>query len=442
MKILSRKSLGVQAVFDIGVASDHNFLIAHNFIAANCFNKSHSMAYGYVTYQTAYLKANYPVEYMAALLSSVSGDTDKIQKYIATCGSMGIEILPPDINSSGIDFTPRGRQILFGLAAIKNLGTGAIASILEEREKAGVFESLADLCSRADARAMNKKALEALIQTGALDALQKNRHQLMSDLEVTLEWASRKTKDRNSGQGNLFDMLLANDQAEQFDQSPTKGKVEDYLPQEKLRMEKELLGFYISDHPLKSVKKSARLLAPINLSDLADCSDQNTLTAIAIITEIKEIITKKGDPMAILQIEDLTGNAEAIVFPKTHEKVKDFLKLDQRLMLWGKLDRRDERSQFIIEDMQAIESVRMVRISLTNEQATNIQELHQLQNILKRFSGANESAKVPVIASIGYYPQLIRFGNQFWLNDDQEAIKALSSAGFHAEQDPLVAVNH
>jgi DNA polymerase III subunit alpha len=436
MKIISRKSLGVQPVFDIGVRHDHNFSIAHNYIAANCFNKSHSMAYGYVTYQTAYLKANYPVEYMAALLSSVSGDTDKIQKYIATCNSMGIDILPPDVNSSGVDFTPRGKQILFGLAAIKNLGMGAIAAILEERET-GKFDSLADLCSRADVRAMNKKALEALIQTGALDSLQKNRHQLMHDLEVTLEWAARKTKDRNSGQGNLFDMLLTSDREDQFDQSPSNGQVEDYLPQEKLRMEKELLGFYISDHPLKSIKKSARLLAPINLSDLADCSDQSTLTAIAIITDIKEIITKKGDPMAILQIEDLSGNTEAIVFPKTYEKVKDYLKLDQRLMLWGKLDRRDERSQFIIEDMQAIDSISMVRINLTLEQATNIQELHQLQSILKRYSG--ESAKVPVIASIGYYPQLIRFSNQFWLKDDQEAIKTLTNAGFQAELDPLVA---
>jgi DNA polymerase III subunit alpha len=439
MKIISRKSLGIQPVFDIGVERDHNFLIADHFIAANCFNKSHSMAYGYVTYQTAYLKANYPVEYMAALLSSVSGDTDKIQKYIATCSSMGIEILPPDINSSGIEFTPRGNQILFGLAAIKNLGSAAIASILTEREKSGRFESLADLCSRADARAMNKKALEALIQTGAMDSLQKNRHQLMQDLEVTLEWASRKAKDRNSGQGNLFDMLATNDQADQFDQSPAGAKVEDYLPQEKLRMEKELLGFYISDHPLKSIKKSARLLAPTNLSDLADCSDQVTLTAIAIITEVKDIITKKGDQMAILQIEDLTGHAEAIVFPKTYAKVKPFLQADQRLMLWGKLDRRDERSQLIIEDMQAIESVRMVKIKLTPEQATNIQELHQLQDILRRFSSAtNESAKVPVVASIGYYSQQIRFGNQFWLKDDLEAIAALKSGGFDAEADPLI----
>jgi DNA polymerase III subunit alpha len=444
MKIIGRRSLGIQAVFDIGVERDHNFLIANNLIAANCFNKSHSMAYGYVTYQTAYLKANYPVEYMAALLSSVSGDSDKIQKYIATCSSMGIDILPPDINSSGIDFTPRGEQILFGLAAIKNLGSGAIASIMEEREKAGKFISLADLCSRADSRAMNKKALEALIQTGAMDQFKKNRHQLIQDLEVTLEWASRKARDRNSGQGNLFDMLATNTQADQFDQSPSGPKVEDYLPQEKLRMEKELLGFYISDHPLKSIKKSARLLAPINLSGLTDCSDQVTLTAIVIITEVKEIITKKGDNMAILQIEDLTGHAEAIVFPKTYEKVKTYLQVDQRLMLWGKLDRRDERSQLIIEDMQAIESVRMVRINLTTEQATNIQELHQLQSILRKFSDSNEnpksneSAKIPVIAAIGNYSQLVRFGNQFWLKDDSEAIKALAIAGFDAARDPLV----
>lgn len=433
MKISKATPLGLQPVFDLGLAQDHNFVAAHRLVAANCFNKSHSMAYGYVTYQTAFLKANYPVEYMAALLSSVSGDTDKIQKYIATCGAMGIEILPPDLNSSGVDFTPRGKQILFGLAAIKNLGMAAITAILAERDQNGRFSSLADLCSRVDARAMNKKALEALIQTGAMDSLNGNRQQLIQDLEVTLEWASRRAKERNSGQGSLFDMLAT--QTGEFDQPPATPKVPDYLPQEKLRMEKELLGFYISDHPLKRVKKSAQLLAPINLSELGECSEQSTLTAIALITDIKEIITKKGDPMAILQLEDLSGNGEAIVFPKTHERVKPYLKVDQKLMVWGKIDRRDERCQLIIEDMQPIAQVRMVRINLTPDQATNMQELHQLQTILKRYG----SGQVPVIAAIGYYPKLVRFGNQFWLKDELAAVQELVAAGFKAEMEALEA---
>ncbi|WP_019499436.1 DNA polymerase III subunit alpha [Pseudanabaena sp. PCC 6802] len=411
--------------------------------AEYCFNKSHSVAYGYVTYQTAYLKANYPVEYMAALLSSVSGDQAKVQRYIASCNSMNIDILPPDVNTSGVDFTPRDRQIVFGLAAIKNLGGGAIDSILEARQKGGKFKSLADLCSRVDSRALNKKALEALIQTGALDSIQPNRHQLMSDLEITLEWASRKAKEQASGQVSLFDLLTGDTSESAYDDTPSGPKVQDYPPQEKLRMEKELLGFYISDHPLKVVGKSAKLMAPINLSDLADSPENTTLTAIVLILDIKDITTKKGDRMAVLQIEDLTGSSEAVVFPKIYEKVRSHLQKDNRLMVWGKADRRDDRVQLVIDDMQPIESVRMVRVELDREQAMDIQKLHQLREILRAQTGEKEGAKVPVIASIAYHSQMVRLGNQHWVSDDKATVKALTKAGFTAFPDALAneAVN-
>jgi DNA polymerase III subunit alpha len=443
VKIISCKSLGMQNVYDIGVEQDHNFLLANGLVASNCFNKSHSMAYGYVTYQTAYLKANYPVEYMAALLSSVSGDQAKVQKYIASCLSMGIDILPPDVNSSGVDFTPRDRTIVFGLAAIKNLGSGAIDSILEVRDRDGKFKSLADLCSRVESRALNKKSLEALIQTGALDSLQPNRRQLISDLEPTLEWTSRKAKDLASGQGNLFDMLMGgNDKnsdrgAKVFDDVPSGPKVEDYPSQEKLHLEKELLGFYISDHPLKVVKESARLMAPTNLSDLEECPSDANITAIVLILDIKEIITKKGDRMAILQLEDLTGSAEAVVFPKTYLQVHTHIKKDMRLMIWGKVDRKDERSQLIVDDMQPIESVQMVRVSLSREQAMDIQQLHQLREILKAQITETEKGKVPVIASVDR--RMIRFGNQFWVTDAQATVSALNAARFEANFDALIA---
>ncbi len=481
-EIISIDRIGQEEVFDLTIPETHNF-IANDFIAHNCmgkkkpaemekqrekfldgaarngikskvatdlfdqmvlfaeycFNKSHSVAYGYVTYQTAYLKANYPVEYMAALLSSVSGDQSKVQRYIASCNSMGIDILPPDVNSSGVDFTPRDRQIVFGLAAIKNLGAGAIESILAVRDREGKFKTLADLCSRVDSRALNKKALEALIQTGALDSMQPNRHQLMSDLEITLEWASRKAKEQASGQASLFDLFAADTSSNNtFDDTPSGPKVEDYPSQEKLRMEKELLGFYISDHPLKVVGKSAKLMAPINLSELADCPENTTLTAIILILDIKDITTKKGDRMAVLQVEDLTGSSEAVIFPKTYEKVRSHLQKDNRLMVWGKLDRRDDRVQLIIEDMQPIESVRMVRVELSQEQAMDIQKLHQLREVLKAHqSGETEGAKVPVIAALPYHSQMVRLGNQFWVTDDSTAVAALTKAGFKAIPDAI-----
>lgn len=443
MKIISKRSLGQQKVYDIGLEGDHNFLLDNGYIASNCFNKSHSVAYGYVTYQTAYLKANYPVEYMAALLSSVSGDQDKVQRYIANCRSMGIEVLPPDVNSSGEDFTPRGKQILFGLAAIKNLGAGPIAAILQGRREGGAFKSLADLCSRLDGRSLNKKALEALIQTGALDLLEPNRRQLMNDLDVTMDWASRRAKDQASGQGNLFDMLGESNSKQSFDLAPTTSRVADFSSQEKLRLEKELLGFYISDHPLSVVSQSAKLMAPINLCDIPDSHEAKIVTAIALILDIKQVITKKGDPMAILQLEDLTGSAEAVVFPKSFDKVKHLLEKDRRVMVWGKIDRRDEQTQLIVEDMQTIESVRMVRVELTREQASDRQVLNQLRNVLNPTS-ANSSndqenfGKIPVIAAIEYMPKLIRFGNRFWVQDEATTVKALQQAGFKATYDGLV----
>lgn len=456
MKIISRKSLGVQPVFDIGLAGDHNFLLDNGYIASNCFNKSHSVAYGYVTYQTAYLKANYPVEYMAALLSSVSGDQDKVQRYIANCRSMGIPVLPPDVNSSGEDFTPRGHQILFGLAAIKNLGAGPIAAILKARKEDGAFTSLADLCSRLDSRSLNKKALEALIQTGALDLLEPNRRQLMNDLDITMEWASRRAKEQASGQGNIFDFFGESSNTKTFDIAPTTSRVGDYSSQEKLRLEKELLGFYISDHPLSVVSRSARLMAPINLCDIPESSETKIVTAIAIILDIKEVITKKGDHMAILQLEDLTGSTEAVVFPKTYDKVKQLLEKDKRLMVWGKIDRRDEQTQLIVDDMQPIESVRMVRVELTREQASDRQVLQQLKNALNpnpnpnngnssrgnssygRNNEPENSNKIPVIAAIEYMPKLVRLGNQFWVQDEETAVKALTEAGFKATYDALI----
>ena len=458
MKIISRKSLGIQCVFDIGLERDHNFLLDKGYVASNCFNKSHSVAYGYVTYQTAYLKANYPVEYMAALLSSVSGDQEKVQRYIANCRSMGIPVVPPDVNSSGEDFTPRGHQIVFGLAAIKNLGAGPIAAILHARQE-GSFTSLADLCSRLDSRSLNKKALEALIQTGALDLLEPNRHQLMNDLEITMEWASRRAKELASGQGNIFDFFGESSNTKTFDTAPTTSRVQDYSAQDKLRLEKELLGFYISDHPLSVVSRSAKLMAPINLCDIPESSETKVVTAIALILEIKEVVTKKGDRMAILQLEDLTGSTEAVVFPKTFDKVKHLMEKDKRLMVWGKIDRRDEQTQLIIDDMQPIESVRMVRVELTREQARDRQVLEQLKKALnpnpsyssntsngnssygKSNYGRNEpdtSNKIPVIASIEYMPKLVRLGNQFWVQDEETAVKALVQAGFKATYDALV----
>jgi DNA polymerase III subunit alpha len=445
VKIVTRKSLGVQNVYDIGVERDHNFVIKQGFVASNCFNKSHSTAYGYVTYQTAYLKANYPLEYMAALLTSNSGDSDKVQKYISTCSSMNIQIYPPDVNRSGVDFTPAGDKIMFGLSAVRNLGTNAIASILEARQTEGDFKTMGDFCDRVDLRAVNRRTLESLIYCGAFDKINNNRQQLIKDLEFVYDWAQSRAKDRASGQGNLFDLLgggfgnNGNTNNNGFDSAPKAKPVPDFPPQEKLRREKELLGFYVSDHPLKSIRQSARILAPMNLSQLGEQKEGSVICAVVMLNNVTKRVTKKGDPMAILQIEDLTAQSEAVVFPKVYERISPVLQVDARLIIWAKVDSREDQKQLLVDDAEPVEDVQIVMVELTPHQAITIEEQDNLRNILTKLSGEREKAKVPVIGVVqaGGYRQLVRFGRQFWVQDSMNAISALQNAHFNARIQPL-----
>ncbi|MEM0980965.1 MAG: DNA polymerase III subunit alpha [Cyanobacteria bacterium P01_H01_bin.58] len=417
--------------------------------AEYCFNKSHSTAYGFVTFQTAYLKANYPVEYMAALLTSNSGDQDKVQMHIANCISMGIEVLPPNINESRVDFTPKGSKILFGLSAVRNVGQGAIECILQSRDEAGIFNSLAELCDRVDLHAVNRRALEALILCGAFDPIEPNRNQLMHDLEFVLDWAQGRAKDRAIGQGNLLDMLGGGDDTAEalpsggFESAPKAPPIADFDPQEKLRQEKELLGFYISDHPLKSIQKTARILAPINLGELESYPDNRKLSAIAMLANVKPVVTKKGDRMAIVVLEDLTGNVEGVVFPRSYERIGQYIQPDARLMVWGKCDRRDDQIQFIVDDAEPIEEVQMVMVELAPQIADDIQQRLRLKNVIQNHQGDHpEYANVPVIAVIGsnHQRQLVRLGPQFRVKDPEAAVSALTRADFKARMSPLVNV--
>jgi DNA polymerase III subunit alpha len=411
--------------------------------AEYCFNKSHSTAYGYVTYQTAYLKAHYPVQYMAALITANSGNQEKVQQYIASCLSMGIEVLPPDVNQSGLDFTPIGKKILFGLTAIRNVGVGPIEAIIKAREADGPFKSLADLCDRVDTRVMNKRAMEALIHCGALDSIQSNRQQTMKDLELVMEWAAGRARDRASGQGNLFDLLGGGDDAPQggLETAPRAPSIDDYAQPERLRLEKELLGFYISDHPLKPVMKPARMLAPISLSDVKDYADR-AVSAIVVLSAVKNVTTKKGDAMAIVQLEDLTGHTEAVIFPKTYAQIGSLILPDARLMVWGKVDKRDDdQFQFILDDAQPIDQVRMVMVELEPTIAADVTQQHRLRNILKTQNGDDRNGKISVVAVIkgGSQQQIVRFGNQFRVKDDQATVQALTAAGFPAHAERLIS---
>jgi len=412
--------------------------------AEYCFNKSHSTAYGAVTYQTAYLKANYPVAYMAALLTVNSGSSDKVQRYIGNCNAMGIEVLRPDVNESGLDFTPVGQQIRFGLGAVRNLGEGAVKAILASRDQGGPFHSLADLCDRLPMGLLNKRALEALIYSGALDGLesQGNRAQLMADMELVVSWASDRAKDRASGQGSIFDLAATTSSSgTPLENAPKAPATKEYDLRQKLRLEKEIVGFYLSDHPLKPLRNPARLLAPVSLADLDQLPDKHKVSAIVMVSVLKIVTTRKGDPMGVLTVEDLSGSCEAVVFPKTYAHLHQHLGEDTRLLLWATVDRRDEQVQLIIDDCSVVEDINLVLVTLEARQAGDLAYQTKLRTCLQSQSSQERvPAKSPVVLELRHRNarRYVRVGHQFRVCDADATVKALNQAHFEARRESLM----
>ncbi len=421
--------------------------------AEYCFNKSHSTAYAYVTYQTAFLKANYPEEYMASLLTANSDDQDKVKKYIANCQDLGITVEGPDINRSQVNFTPSPKKILFGLSAVKNVGSGAIENILAARQEGGKFKDLADLCDRINLHTVNSRALEALIRCGALDGINPNRKQLIEHLPLVVSWA-QKSKE-TSDQPTLFDLGSVRSPAPQAPQTA------DFTPEEKLQFEKELLGFYVSAHPLKYAEKVAKILdiEVINLSQLEEQKQRKFINVIVMMTEIKQVITKKGDRMAILQVEDLTGKAKAIVFPKNYEAVNSYLVTDNPVILKAKVDKdkQEEQNQLIVEEIKPIDGEDLAKaeqmtpvendldletivlLQLKLEQISDETKLKNLKASLEEGFG-NDEARFPVMAIVvgENSRQLVRFGQDFWVQDPEQTVSRLNNAGFTAYIQPTV----
>ncbi len=309
------------------------------------FNKSHSTAYALLAYQTAYLKVHYPVQFMAALLSSEIGNTDKIVMYIAECKDMGIPVLPPDINESELIFHSRGGRIRFGLLAIRNVGEGAIGSILHYRQKQGRFRSLFQFCEEVDSRSLNKRALESLIKSGALDSLGWKRSQLMGMVDIAMEHGQKVRRDRDSGQKGLFTDLMP-DQASIVE--PIPPDVPEWPLEKRLALEKETLGFYVSGHPLDRFAEEVKRFSKKSLEELISEGNSVECKIAGIITECRTRRTKKGELMALFTLEDLTATVETIVFPSAYNEFEPYLTSDSPILVTGRFEAESENNFKII----------------------------------------------------------------------------------------------
>jgi DNA polymerase-3 subunit alpha len=338
------------------------------------FNKSHSAAYALIAYQTGYLKAHYPSQFMAALLSCDMHNTDKIVLYINECKAHDIEVLPPDINESDKDFTVIKDRIRFGMAAVKNVGEAALDSIIEEREKDGFFVSLEDFCNRVNLRKVNRRVVESLIKAGAFDSLGPKRSQHFAILDQALEQAQAVQRDRDSGQISLFSIMPA----EANVQSPAieLPDIPEWNDKEKLALEKESVGFYITGHPLDDYNEDIQTVIDVNLGDLASWPNGQPFRVGGMIRDYQEKkIKSSGKRMAIITLEDLTGSAEVVIFPDLFSQSSHLLTSDSPLVIQGTKKNDEQRESIIAEAVDTLEDAREkytagARIIMHSEQAT------------------------------------------------------------------------
>ena len=388
--------------------------------ASYCFNRSHSAAYALVAYQTAYLKCHYPVEYLSALLSSVADRQDQTQLYIEEAQKYGIKILPPDINKSYLEYTPDGNDIRFGLAAIKGVGVNVVNAIITEREENGDFKNIFDFCKRIDQKFVNKKSLEGLIKSGAFTNIEKSRKQLLDNLEYILSSTARASKEKAMGQVSLFAALPENNEFESA-QFQLGGSDEEYPDKIIQQFEKEFLGFYVTSHPLFSIRKNLPFLMTHKISELKNMKEKDMATICGLITSVRKIPTKK-DPskfIIIANIEDLTDKVEVVGFNKVVMEYGDFIVPENKVIISGKVQHREEgATSLLIDSVKPVENSNLVTITLNQEM--KYEELVGVKDILAKFHGSD-----PVLFKIPETNDKILTSSTFWVsatNDLKSAI--------------------
>jgi DNA polymerase III subunit alpha len=337
------------------------------------FNKSHAACYALIAYRTAYLRANYPAEYMAALISSVMSTKDKVPFFVNRCHQMGIEVLPPDVNASEHGFVVSGNCIRFGLDAVKNVGHSAVEAIISARREGGQFGSLWDFCERVDARAVNKRAIECLIKCGALDSTGAARRAMLDALPRAQANGQKAQEDAERGQGSIFDFGDSPEGAGEQSAGGLGGQHppllgEEFEPRELLRLERETLGTFLSEHPLTEVRDLLRARVDCSLSALASSPDGAWVRVGGLVTERKRIRTKRGDPMVFATLDDLEGQVELLVFNAALASSESALEPDRVVLVRGRVDHKEPgETKLVVAEAEAFEpAAEELRVARTN----------------------------------------------------------------------------
>jgi DNA polymerase-3 subunit alpha len=403
------------------------------------FNRSHAACYALISYRTAWLRANYPAEYMAALISTVMSTKDKVPFFVNRCAEMGIEVLPPDVNNSDHGFVVSGNCIRFGLDAVKNVGHIAVQAILDARAKDGDFTSLWDFCERVDTRAVNKRAVECLVKCGAFDSTGASRKGMLEALPAATAFGQKAQEDSRLGQSSIFDLGGGAEESGPSRQHHAPIRAEEFDQRELLRLEKETLGTYLSSHPLAEVKHALRARVDCSLSSLTEKQDGSWVTVGGIITEFKRHKSKNGSLMSFATLDDVEGQLEILVMGKAYEASHDFLAADAIVIVKGRLDHKGRgETKLVAQEVELFQptedevaKARAARqtgplrlaIDASRFGATLVEEL---KVILGNFPG---DAEVVLVMKTREGTRELRFGREYCVR---------RSAGLDAELDALL----
>ena len=394
------------------------------YFASYCFNRAHSSAYAFVAYQTAYLKCHYPVEYLSELLTSVAGDQEKTQAYIEEAQKYGIKVLPPDINKSFSEYAPDGQNIRFGLASIKQVGEGVVDEIIKEREENGEFKSIYDFIKRVDTKCTNKRTLEGLIKAGAFSAIEKSRKQLMENLEYIVSTASKEAKEKESGQASLFDML--GDSADADNAKFTlAGSDEEYDARQIQIFEKEFLGFYVTSHPLSTIRDKLPFLMTHKISQIPNLENDKPVTICGLVTATRQI-PQKSDPTKFIRfvtIEDLTGKIDALAFNSKIAEYGDLMQSEQRIIVSGKVSRRsdDEPPIVLVDTVKPVDNTNIFTVEFKDE--LKYEEIMLLKQMLCKYKGSDPvMLKLPDLTG----ESKVLTSSMFWVNTTNDLVNTIS----------------